>query len=256
MLHWYLYPLLIATGILVGFINTLAGSGSLISLPLLMYLGLPANVANGTNRVAIMLQSMVGAASFRGQKVITYKEGIWLSVPAVIGSIIGAILAVDLNEVIMKRAIGALMIVMICLILFKPEVWLKGHAGQLRAKPTLWQVVIFFGIGLYGGFIQAGVGFFLLTGLVMGAGMNLVKANALKNLIVALYTPFALVVFIINNQVNWIIGLTLAAGNMLGAFVAARVAVDRGTRFIRIVLLVVLFAASMDLLGVYKWIFS
>lgn len=256
MLPWYLYPLLILTGILVGFINTLAGSGSLISLPLLMYLGLPANVANGTNRVAIMLQSIVGAGSFRQQKVIEFSDGIWLAVPAVIGSVIGAMLAVDMNELVMRRVIGALMIVMIFLILLRPESWIKGHAGQLRAKPTFWQILIFFGIGLYGGFIQAGVGFFLLAGLVMGAGLNLMKANAFKNLIVALYTPFALVVFIINNQVNWIMGLTLAAGNMIGAFVAARIAVNRGTKFIRVILLIVLFAASMDLLGVFRWIFG
>ncbi len=256
MLHWYIYPLLIVTGILVGFINTLAGSGSLISLPLLMYIGLPANVANGTNRVAILLQSMVGAGSFRNQKVIEFKEGIWLSVPAVVGSVIGAMLAVDLNELMMRRMIGVLMIVMFFLIILKPESWIRGHAGKHREKPTFWQILIFFGIGLYGGFIQAGVGFFLLAGLVMGAGMNLMKANAFKNLIVALYTPFALIVFIFNNQVNWIVGLTLAAGNMIGAFVAARVAVKRGTKFIQIILLVVLFLASMDLLGVFRWIFS
>lgn len=256
MLHWYLYPILVVTGILVGFINTLAGSGSLISLPLLMYVGLPANVANGTNRVAILLQSMVGAGSFRKQKVIEFREGIWLSVPAVIGSVIGALLAVDLNEVLMRRTIGVLMIVMFFLIIFKPEAWLKGHAGKLSAKPTFWQILIFFGIGLYGGFIQAGVGFFLLAGLVMGAGMNLTKANGFKNLIVALYTPFALIVFIINHQVNWVIGLTLAAGNMMGAYIAARVAVDRGSKFIRMVLLIVLFAASMDLLGVFRLIFA
>lgn len=255
MLHWYIYPLLIVTGILVGFINTLAGSGSLISLPLLMYIGLPANVSNGTNRIAIMLQSMVGAGSFRRQKVIEFREGIWLSVPAVAGSVIGAMLAVDLNEAMMRKAIGALMIVMFFLIIFKPESWIKGHAGKLTAKPTIWQVLIFFGIGLYGGFIQAGVGFFLLAGLVIGAGMNLIRANAFKNLIVALYTPFALIVFIFNHQVNWLIGLTLAAGNMLGAYLAAKIAVERGTGFIRIVLLVVLFAASMDLLGVFRWIF-
>ena len=256
MLHWYLYPLLVATGILVGFINTLAGSGSLISLPLLMYVGLPANVANGTNRVAILLQSMVGAGSFRKQKVIEFREGILLSLPAVVGAVIGAILAVDLNELMMRRVIGALMIVMFFLIMLKPESWIKGHAGKLRARPTFWQVLIFFGIGLYGGFIQAGVGFFLLAGLVMGAGMDLIKANGFKNLIVALYTPFALAVFIINSQVNWIIGLTLAAGNMLGAYIAARVAISRGTEFIRIILLIMLFAAGMDLLGVFRWIFS
>lgn len=255
MPEWYFFPILVIAGILVGFINTLAGSGSLISLPLLMWIGLPANVANGTNRVAILLQSLVGAGSFRQQKAIRFREGIWLSIPAVAGSILGAMLAVDLDEQMMRKAIGILMVVMIFLILFKPEAWLQGHAGKLKARPTVWQVVIFFAIGVYGGFIQAGVGFFLLAGLVMGAGLNLIRANAFKNLIVALYTPFALVVFIINNQVNWIIGLTLAVGNMIGAFIAARTAVTRGVKFIRIILLVVLVISSLDLLGVFRWIF-
>jgi uncharacterized membrane protein YfcA len=84
-MEWYLYPLLIITGILAGFINTLAGSGSLITLPLLMFMGLPANIANATNRIGIFLQSAVGAVSFRQNKVFEYKEGIWLALPALIG---------------------------------------------------------------------------------------------------------------------------------------------------------------------------
>ncbi|OFY45405.1 MAG: hypothetical protein A2X22_03415 [Bacteroidetes bacterium GWF2_49_14] len=242
------YPILILAGILVGFINTLAGSGSLISLPLLMYLGLPANVANGTNRVAILLQSLVGANSFRQKKIIRFQDGIWLAIPAVVGAVIGAFLAVDINELVMKRVIGGLMIVMFFLIAFKPEAWIEGKAEKIHARPGFWQTVIFFGIGLYGGFIQAGVGFFLLGGLVLGAGLDLVKANAMKNLIVFLYTPFALAVFIFNGQVDWLMGLTLAAGNMTGAWIAARLAIKHGARIVRIVLLVVIFVAAIDML--------
>ncbi|MDD3871787.1 MAG: sulfite exporter TauE/SafE family protein, partial [Bacteroidales bacterium] len=158
-MEWYFYPILILAGTLVGFINTLAGSGSLISLPLLMYLGLPANIANGTNRVAILLQSLVGVGVFRNSKVIRIREGIWIALPAVIGSIIGAILAVDLNEEVMRKFIGGLMLVMFFLIILKPESWIKGKAGSINPKPGILQIVIFFAIGLYGGFIQAGVGF-------------------------------------------------------------------------------------------------
>lgn len=254
-MEWYFYPILVAAGILVGFINTLAGSGSLISLPLLMYIGLPANVANGTNRIAILLQSLVGAGSFRQKKVIRFREGIWLSLPAVIGAVIGAILAVDINETTMRRVIGGLMVVMFFLIILKPEAWIKGQEGKFHTRPGFWQVLIFFAIGLYGGFIQAGVGFFLLGGLVIGAGLDLIKANALKNLIVLLYTPFALAVFIWNGQVNWIAGLTLAAGNMTGAWIAANAAIKRGAGFVRIILLVMIFFAALDMLGVFRAIF-
>jgi uncharacterized membrane protein YfcA len=242
------YLILIPAGVLVGFINTLAGSGSLISLPLLIHLGLPANVANGTNRVAILLQSLVGAGSFRQKKIIRFREGIWLAIPAVVGAVIGAILAVDINEAVMKRVIGGLMIVMFFLIALKPEAWIEGKVSHLKKKPGFWQILIFFGIGLYGGFIQAGVGFFLLGGLVLGAGLDLIKANALKNLIVFLYTPFALAVFIFNGQVDWIMGLTLAAGNMAGAWIAAHVAIRHGAKVVRYILMAVIVLAAVDML--------
>jgi len=254
LMEWYIYPILVIAGVLVGFINTLAGSGSLISLPLLMYLGLPANVANGTNRVAILLQSAVGTGSFLKQKVIRVKDGIWLSVPAVVGAVIGALFAVDLNENVLRKVIGGLMVVMVLLMILKPEAWLKGKAGYSHARPGILQIAIFFAIGLYGGFIQAGIGFFLLGGLVLGAGMDLMKANALKNMIVLLYTPFALAIFIWNGQVDWVIGLTLAAGNMAGAWIAAHMAVKRGTKFIRIIMLVVISLAAADMLGLFRMI--
>lgn len=247
-MEWYFIPALIGAGILCGFINTLAGSGSLISLPLLMFMGLPANVANGTNRIAILFQNIVGVSSFKQQKVFKIKEGIWLAIPAVIGSMVGAVLAVNLTEAIMTRVIGGLLVFMFFMILFKPDAWIKGQIGLVSSKPTWWQLLIFFGIGVYGGFIQAGVGFFLLAGLVLGAGFDLVKANAIKLLIVLLYTPFALAIFIYNDQVYWVAGLILAIGNMLGAFIASRFAVSWGAKFVRIMLLVIVFGAAIKLL--------
>jgi len=251
-MEWYFYPILVLTGILVGFINTLAGAGSLITLPLLMYMGLPAGIANGTNRVAILLQSLVGAGSFLHQKVIRIRDGIWLSVPAIVGAVIGAFFAVDLNDALLKKIIGILLILMFFVIIINPETWIKGKTVPKKVRPGFWQVLIFFGIGLYGGFIQAGIGFFLLAGLVLGAGLDLIKANALKNLIVVLYTVFALAVFILNDQVNWPVGLTLASGNMLGAWLAARIAIKKGTRFIRVILLMAILAASLDMLGFFR----
>lgn len=248
ILEWYHILALIFAGFLCGFINTLAGSGSLISLPILMFLGLPANVANGTNRIAILLQNVVGVASFKQQKVFEVKEGIYLAIPAVFGSLIGAALAININDAIMTQVIGGLLIFMFFVILFKPDAWIKGQAGLIKSKPSWWQIIIFFAIGLYGGFIQAGVGFFLLGGLVLGAGFDLVKANAIKLLIVLIYTPFALAVFIYNDQVNWKAGLILAIGNMLGAFIASRFAVSWGAKAVRVILLIIVFAASIRLI--------
>jgi len=196
------------------------------------------------------MQNVVGVSSFKQQKVFTYKEGIWLAIPAIIGSVLGAVLAVDLDEELMKKFIAGLLVFMFFFILYKPERWLKGKT-EIKSKPGIWQIIIFFFIGVYGGFIQAGVGFFLLAGLVLGAGFDLVKANAIKVFIVLLYTAFALIVFMVNDQVNYLIGFVLAIGNMSGAYIASRLAVKKGTGFIRIILLATLFISAVKLLGFF-----
>lgn len=246
-MEWWVYALVVLAGIFSGFINTLAGSGSLLTLPLLIFIGLPANVANGTNRIAILLQSVVGVGAFKQKKVFEWREGIWLAIPASAGALIGAFVAVDINDALMNRIIGALLVVMFFMILYKPEQWIKAQVGGVHAKPTFLRILVFFGIGFYGGFIQAGVGFFLLAGLVLGAGFDLLKANAIKVLIVLAFTVVALIVFVVNSQVNYLIGLVLGAGSMLGAWIATHVAVKHGTKFIRWFLLasVLLFALKL-----------
>jgi len=244
----WLYLLVVAVGFAAGFINTLAGSGSLLTLPLLIFLGLPANVANGTNRISILLQSIVAVREFKQQKVFEWKEGIWLTIPATIGSFVGAALAINLNNDVMNKVIGGLLVFMFFLMLYKPDKWVKEHAGSINAKPSLLQFIIFFGIGMYGGFIQAGVGFFLLAGLVLGAGYNLVKANAIKLVIVLVFTIAALGVFIYNNQVDYKLGFILGIGSMGGAWVASRMAIKRGAGFVRWIVLTAIFVFAIKLL--------
>ncbi len=249
-MEWYIYVLIVLAGIFAGFINTLAGSGSLITLPLLIALGLPANVANGTNRIAILLQNVVGVSSFRYQKILDFRSSVKLVIPAVIGSVLGAFIAVDINEEIMRKTIGGLLLFMFFVILWKPSRWLREQQGK-SPLPYWIRAIIFFVIGIYGGFIQAGVGVFLLSGLVLGAGYDLVKANAVKVLIILIYTAFALSVFILNDQVNYSYGLILAAGNMTGAFLGARVAVKWGPKFVRYLLLATIIIASAKMLGLF-----
>jgi len=247
---WPIVATLIVSGVFVGFINTLAGGGTIISLSLFMFLGLPANVANGTNRVAVILQNMTSVSEFRRKKVLDFKKANKLAIPTMIGAIIGAQIASDINEAIFRKAIGVVMIVMMYFILTKPSQWLKGTEA-LMEKPVSWiQIVIFFAIGLYGGFVQVGVGYFILAGVVLGAGYDLVKANAIKVWIVLLYTPLALIVFILNDQVRWDYGLIHAIGNIIGAFVASRFAVSWGANFVRWVVIVVIVVFASDLLGI------
>lgn len=253
-MEWYIYPLVVGAGFLAGFINTLAGSGSLITLPMLIFAGLPANIANGTNRVAVLLQCAVAVGKFKKEKMLDIRRVAYLTIPAVLGAVIGARIAVDLDEQLMRNVIGILMIVMLAVIIIRPRRWLEGKGDAIDGRPGWIQLIIFFGIGIYGGFIQAGVGIFLLTGLVLSAGYELVRANAFKNFIVLCFTAFALVVFIFNDQVDWVLGLVLAVGNMLGAWVAAHVAVKKGAPFVRYILITVVIISAMMLLGLEDYI--
>ena len=250
-MEWYfVYPLLILAGFLSGIINSISGSGSLISLPLLMAFGLPATVANGTNRISILFQALSGTASFKKDKVLDLSSSVHLVISAILGGIIGAFIAVDLNEEMMRKTIGVLLLFMFFIVLWKPSRWLREH--HTESELPLWlQVFIFFLIGVYGGFIQAGVGFFLLGGLVLGSGYELVKANALKVFITLAFTIVALPVFIFNNQVDWIYGFLLAVGSIAGGWVGAKTAVKKGAGFIRIILLVMIVIASLKLLGLF-----
>lgn len=247
----YAYPLLIAAGFVAGFVNTLAGSGSLVTLPALIFLGLPPTVANGTNRLAILMQNMVAVSRFRDFGVLEVRKSGWLAVPAILGAILGARLAVDLDEELLRRTIGALFLFLLPVIALRPRRWLVGRqSDRVEHGWPVW-IALFF-IGVYGGFIQAGVGVFLLVCLVLGAGYDLVRANAIKVLIVLCFTVFALAVFLRHDQVAWRPGLTLGIGNMAGAWWATRLATERGTRFVRWLLLIVVAVSGVLLVIGWK----
>jgi len=237
----------VAVGIVAGIINTLAAGGSLLTLPVLMALGLPPNMANGTNRIAIFLQNVVGVRQFHKEKVMDFPSGFRVGIPAAVGAIAGAFIAVNLNDEVMKLAIAGVMILVFFLILLRPNRWINSHEEH-PPIPYWIQVIVFFLVGIYGGFIQAGVGFFLLTSLVLGSGFELVKANALKLFIILLYTPLALLIFFLHGDVNLWIGLVLAVGNMTGAWIGTKIAVKWGAVFIRYFVLVAILIASTKLI--------
>ncbi len=248
--------LLIVAGIAAGFINTLAGSGSLLTLPLLMFLGLSPHQANATNRVAIFFQNIVAVKSFTKQKLLIPKQETGLILPTLLGAIVGASFAVNINEKVLHAFIAGLLFFMFFIILLKPDRWVKEQAGKIEGKRPVWQIVIFFFVGVYGGFIQAGVGFFLLSALVLGVGYDLIKANAVKVLIVLSYTTIALAIFIWSGQVNFLYGIILAIGSSIGAFFASKYAKQIGVSVIRYILLTAVFLAGLKVAGVFEWLLA
>lgn len=251
-MEWYMVLALIGTGLFTGFINTMAGGGSMLSLPLLMFLGLPANVANGTNRVAVLFQSLMGVHSFRRKKVLDLSADFRLVLPALAGSIAGALVAVEMNVLLLEKVIAGLMVVLLFVVVLKPGAWVADHEGSIRPKPTVLQYVLFVLIGFYGGFIQMGVGFFLLAGLVLGCGHNLVKANAIKVFIILGFTLFTIGIFMFYDQVNWLAGLILAAGNVVGAWLGVHFTVRGGAKYVRYVLIIALIIVILNLFGVFQ----
>jgi uncharacterized membrane protein YfcA len=244
--------ILILAGGAAGVINTFAGSGSLITLPLLMFMGLPPAVANGTNRIGVIVQNIVATGNFIHQKELQPKKEWSLIIPTLFGSLLGALIAVEIHEDVLNYFIGGLLVVMFFVILLKPTAWIKGQAGKVKTtKSRILNSIIFFFIGLYGGFIQAGVGLFLLAGLVLGAGYNLIRANAVKVLMVFSFTLVALIVFISAGQVAWIYGILLAAGNAAGAWFASRNASKIGAKNIRYILLAVVLFSGLKVLGIF-----
>ena len=170
-----MYLAVIGVGLVAGIINTLAAGGSLLTLPLLIIpLGIPSTNANAINRIAILLQNVVGVRKFQKKNVLNLKQDYRMAIPALIGSGLGAYVATVISAPAMDVAIGVVMLVMFLLVLLNPNSWVRGREDH--PPVPLWvQYIIFFFIGIYGGFIQAGVGFFLLTGLVLGCGHDLVK---------------------------------------------------------------------------------
>lgn len=253
------YLLLLLTGIVAGVINTLAGSGSLLTLPALIFLGLPANVANGTNRVGVVLQNLVAGISFQRSGSLDLRGALWLSIPGILGALLGAQIAVNLDEALMQRVIGIVMVLMLLVLLLRPERWLQGTLQSLPAHGfSLWQALSLFIIGVYGGFIQAGVGIFLLAALVLSVGYDLVRANAVKIVVILAFTLVSLLVFAHNAQVEWTAGLVLGAGSMLGARWGARMAAAKGAAWVRwVVLATVALSAAYLLLplgSIAAWI--
>jgi len=236
--------IIFVAGLGVGFINTLSGSGSLISLPLLIFMGMDAGMANGTNRIAVFLQTFVGLAVFKKEKILDPKAALKLGIPVVLGAIPGALIATQVPNTYFEKVLGVIFIVMTILMILTPKQWNKkfelGESFQIR----LFHYIIFFFIGVYGGFLQAGVGILMLFGLVIGPGFDLIRANALKLFLTFIFTPVAIIIFWQNKQIDFTVGLVLAAGNMLGAFIAAKSAKKAGVGFIKwLVIAMILFSA-------------
>lgn len=246
---WWNIAALIVAGIVGGFINTIAGGGSMVTVPVMMILGMPADHANGTNRLGVLQQSLTGVRGFNKSNKLDKKAVLPMLVPTVSGAALGALAATWLDPDTLKPVLLGTMILIALAMLVFPDVMAPPegtHAYTFRERPIGFAMM--FGAGLYGGFAQAGVGFILLAALAAGLRYDLVRANALKVVCTALFSISALIVFISTGHVDWIPGLILASGATAGAMLSVKFAVNVDQRVIKWALLVMVCLTSASAL--------
>ena len=229
---------------MAGFINTLAGGGSFLTVPLLILVGLPPTVANATNRVAVFVQTLSAVAGFRQEGVRGLGDATRFLPATLAGAWLGAYAAASVPDRVLGPAFGAIMLIALPFLLWNPR---PSEAPQ-RGLAAPLQHAIYLSVGLYGGAIQAGLGIPLLLALVGAGGLDLVRANSVKVTLIAALTAVALAEFVWAGKVVWLAGLVLAVGSGLGGYLASRLGARVGERLIRPVLAVSVLALALNLL--------
>lgn len=248
MEHWYYYVLLVVVGFIVGIINTMSGGGSLLTLPVLIFIGLPSNVANGTNRIAIVIQSIFNIAGYQSKKAIDRSWfPIYLSISATIGAIIGAKLAIDIKGELFNKILAVVMVTIVGFMVFRPKQNFSQLPDRVTGKYLKYSILFFFFIGVYGGFIQAGTGIFILLLLSSINHLTLIKSNIIKVIVMLIYTLAALFMFGMNLKLDWIAGLTLASGQAVGGWFTSRWSVNKGDGIVKIFLVIMVISMAVKL---------
>ena len=241
------YIFLVVVGFFAGGINILAGGGSLLTLPMLIFMGLPPNVANGTNRIAIIIQNIFAVKGFQSKGVTAFPYSIYLAISALLGSIIGASLAVDIKGETFNKILGVIMVLLVVYMILQRKSSNKQLVERLTGKHFWLGIVAFFFVGIYGGFIQAGVGFIMLLVVSSINHYSLVKRNAIKVFVALTYSIAAVAVFAYNDAINWKYGLVLSIGNATGGWIMSRWSVNKGDKFVKKVLIIMVLAMAVKL---------
>ncbi|MBH25759.1 MAG: hypothetical protein CMH57_15235 [Myxococcales bacterium] len=263
MIGWPELLLIAVVGVVSGAINTIAGGGSLITLPMLIFVGLPPGVANGTNRVGAVLQSASATVQFHREGMLNMAHVRRLVLPTSVGALLGTWLSIGIDDDQFRTIIGVAMVIILPFVLLKPHKSREGDEDrdddaapkppkeEAPPLPSWAQAIIFFFIGVYGGFLQAGVGVFLLTGLVRACGFDLVRSNGVKVALVVVFASLATAIFAWQGMIAWAPAGALAAGSVLGGWAGTKMAVSWGPRFIRWVLIVTVLASASKLIGLW-----
>ena len=242
--------LLFVVGSMAGFINVMAGGGSTITLPILILLGLDPSLANGTNRLGIIAQTLSAVVSFRQEKFHDFKLSLRLTAFTLPGAIAGAIIATRISDNLFQKILAFVLIAVTISMFLKTTN--KGKSESDHKAKSSWLIYpAMLAIGFYGGFMQVGVGFMLMASLYHLMRLDLIRVNMHKVFIIFVYTIPAFLVFLLTGNVEWGFGLILAVGMAFGAWWAAKISVKKGEKIIRIALIPIILWMALKLLNFF-----
>lgn len=253
-LDWIAYTAAFLGAILAGGINTIAGNGSSITLSVLTEVcGLPGNTANGTNRIGVVAQGLSATFAFWQQGKMPLRTYLWHWVIMVAGALLGVGLALTVTDDQFRTVFRYMMGLMLVLILFKPERWLKPQFSGAPLSAWIVGPLLFLN-GVYGGFIQMGMGLFFLGIMVLAAKVPLTPSNALKIWVTLVFNTIALVAFAWAGKIHWGLGLTMALGQALGAWWMAQFSLrhPKAEVWVYRALVFIVFLSLASLMGLFK----
>lgn len=243
---WQLGVLALA-GFASGWINVIAGGGSLLTVPVMVFMGLPGPVANGTNRIAIIVQSLSAIASFRAKGFSDFRLSASLAAAASVGAYFGARVGVSLDGVWFNRTVAAVMIAVMILMATGEDKARPGPDATSKAKNLALGHLLMIGAGFWGGLIQIGVGFLLMPILYRVMGLDLVRVNMHKVFIALVFTLVAFLVFASRVAIVWEAGAALAVGTAIGGWMGAHATIAKGEKLIKRALFAMLAAMAVKL---------
>jgi uncharacterized protein len=212
--------LLIITGIVSGLLNTLASGGSVITMPVLIFLGVPSTVANGTNRIPILAGSLTAVISFWHKGILALDESIRLAIPTMAGAAIGALIASYLKVETMTAVVVGVTIISLGILLFNPRKLIL-NPPEKAIEVTNRGMLLFFLVGIWAGFIIIDTATFLLLGLILVVGFEIIRANAVKNFLLLGISGISLGIFIIRGEVNLVYGIIICIGSIVGSYIGS-----------------------------------
>ena len=241
--------ILVGIGLFAGVVNTLAGGGSLVTLPvLILFLGLDEATANGTNRLMVIVAAIVASYGYKSKGVSTHPYGLYFGIAATFGAVIGAKIAIDIDGDTFKRFLAIIMITVGLIIVFRSKsIASLDLPERLSGKYLVAALIGFFFIGIYGGFLQAGVGIIIMLLLTQVSRLSLVRTNSVKAFSVFFYSIAAVLIFALDGKIIWMVGLWMVLGSIVGAWLSSRWSVDKGDKVIRITLLIMVTYMAVKL---------